>query len=44
MADFDTYKNRFRTVRLERQDGILELVIRKNGGPGALGLGQGRYP
>jgi enoyl-CoA hydratase/carnithine racemase len=41
MADFETYKNRFRTVRLERQDGILELSIHKNGGPALWGSAKG---
>jgi len=41
MADFETYKNRFRTVRLERQDGILELTIHKNGGPALWGSAKG---
>jgi enoyl-CoA hydratase/carnithine racemase len=32
MARFEEYKDRFKYVRLERQDGILELTIHRDGG------------
>ena len=41
MSDFDSYKSRYRTVRLERQDGILELTIHKDGGPALWGAAKG---
>jgi enoyl-CoA hydratase/carnithine racemase len=41
MADFETYKDRYRTVRLERQEGILELTMHKNGGPALWGSAKG---
>jgi len=41
MADFEAYKSRYRTVRLERQDGILELTIHKNGGTAQWGAAKG---
>lgn len=41
MADFDSYKGRYRTVRLERNDGILELTIHKDGGPAQWGAAKG---
>ncbi|WP_238313900.1 enoyl-CoA hydratase/isomerase family protein [Methylobacterium crusticola] len=30
---FDTYKDRFQTIRMERQDGILEMHFHSDGGP-----------
>lgn len=33
MARFEDYKDRFRYVRMERQDGILELTLHRDGGP-----------
>lgn len=33
MADFDSYGTRFRTVRMKREDGILEIAIHHDGGP-----------
>lgn len=41
MSDFDSYRSRYRTVRLERQDGILELTIHKDGGPALWGAAKG---
>jgi enoyl-CoA hydratase/carnithine racemase len=35
MAKFDTYKDRYRFVRLERNDGILELTIHRDGNTAA---------
>ena len=33
MARFDEYKDRFSHVRLERQEGILEVTLHRDGGP-----------
>ena len=33
MVKFEDYKNRFKYVRLERQDGILEVTLHRDGGP-----------
>jgi enoyl-CoA hydratase/carnithine racemase len=41
MADFETYASRYKTVRLERTDGILELTIHKDGGSALWGSAKG---
>jgi enoyl-CoA hydratase/carnithine racemase len=33
MASFDSYKDKYRFVRFERNDGVLELSIHRDGGP-----------
>jgi enoyl-CoA hydratase/carnithine racemase len=33
MIKFEDYKDKFKYVRLERQEGVLELTIHRNGGP-----------
>lgn len=33
MSSFETYKDRYKTVRMKREDGILELAIHCDGGP-----------
>lgn len=40
MIKFEEYKNRFKHVKLERQDGVLELTVHTDGGP----LRWGREP
>jgi enoyl-CoA hydratase/carnithine racemase len=37
MAKLSEYQNRFKFVRLRREDGILEMAIHKNGGPALWG-------
>lgn len=33
MATFDTYRDKYETVRMDRQDGILEITFHTEGGP-----------
>ncbi len=33
MANFDTYRDKYETVKLDRQDGILQVTFHTNGGP-----------
>jgi len=41
MARFEDYKDRFKYVRLERQDGILEVTIHRDGGSALWEAGEG---
>jgi enoyl-CoA hydratase/carnithine racemase len=41
MSNFESYASRYKTVRLERNDGILELTIHKDGGPALWGAARG---
>ncbi len=41
MANFESYAASYKHVRLERNDGVLELTIHKNGGPALWGSAKG---
>jgi len=41
MSSFTEYANRYRTVRIERNDGVLELTIHKDGGPAVWAASRG---
>ena len=33
MATFESYVEKYQTIRMERRDGILQLTVHTNGGP-----------
>jgi hypothetical protein len=33
MAKFDDYKNRYKHIRMERREGILQIIFHTEGGP-----------
>lgn len=41
MLKFDEYRNRYKYVRFEREDGILTMAIHHEGGPALWGFGEG---
>jgi hypothetical protein len=45
MASFDDYAGKYRTIRMERRDGILQMTFHTDGGPLQWGLlPHGEFP
>ena len=38
MSKFEEYANKYKHVKMERRDGILQFTLHTNGGSGHLGL------